>query len=274
MTAEAIDSVLAQTFTDFELIVVDDGSTDGTAAVVERYGGRVVSLRQDNRGVSAARNRGLDEARGEFIALLDSDDLWMPAKLEAQMRFFRQNEDAVICQTQETWVRGGRRVNPKAYHAKQSGDIFAVSLERCMVSPSAVMFRRSLTDVVGRFDERLPACEDYDLWLRVSCRFPVHLIDEQLIVKRGGRPDQLSACIPALDRYRIEAIRKLLAEGVLTPEQHALAHGMLVHKARIYLNGCKKRGNVQEAERIEALMKEAPVFAGAAYGKSVDSING
>lgn len=243
-------SVLAQTYKNFELIVIDDGSTDETAEVLESFGRDIRYLRQENRGVSSARNLGLSHARGELIALLDSDDLWQPEKLEVQAGFFRSNPQALICQTEEIWMRNGRRVNPKKYHKKQSGDIFDASLERCMVSPSAVMFRSSLLDAVGRFDPALPACEDYDLWLRVSCRHPVHLIPEPLIIKRGGHPDQLSTSVESLDRYRIEAICKLLDDGVLTPVQREKALAMLAQKANIYCQGCRKRNKMEEVERI------------------------
>ena len=202
---EAVDSALAQEFTNFELIVVDDGSTDGTAELLEAYRPKVRLLRQANRGVSAARNRGIAAARGELIAFLDSDDLWLPQKLATQVEFFRAHPEALIAQTEETWVRNGRRVNPGKRHRKRSGMIFEPSLDLCLVSPSAVMVRRELFDRVGLFDEGLPACEDYDLWLRVSCCIPIHLIDIPLIVKRGGHADQLSRAW-GLDQYRIASI--------------------------------------------------------------------
>jgi len=254
MVREAIGSVLDQSFEDFELIVVDDGSSDQTETVVRGFGQRVIYERQENRGVSAARNLGLERARGAFIALLDSDDLWMAEKLETQTRFFRSNPNALICQTEEIWIRHGRRVNPKKYHRKQSGDIFAVSLERCMVSPSAVMWRRELLDEVGGFDASLPACEDYDLWLRVSCRHPVHLIPQPLTVKRGGHEDQLSTTIPALDRYRIQSILNLLEQVDLTAERRRLALDTLRRKAHIYAQGLRKRGRRGEAARLETFL--------------------
>jgi len=186
---EAIDSVLAQDYTEFELIVVDDGSTDHTADVLDSYRNVIKVLSQKNKGVSAARNRGIAEASGKFIAFLDSDDLWLSQKLSAQIEFFTQTPDALICQTEEVWIRNGLIVNPKKRHKKPSGMIFEPSLALCLVSPSAVMIRRSLLEIVGNFDETLPACEDYDLWLRISCRFPVYRIDTPLIIKRGGHEE-------------------------------------------------------------------------------------
>jgi glycosyltransferase involved in cell wall biosynthesis len=251
---EAVDSVLNQDFTDFELIVVDDGSTDDTGEILATYGRSVIALRQPNRGVSAARNRGIAEARAQLVALLDSDDLWLPQKLSRQVDFFKINPEALICQTEETWVRNGVRVNPKKRHRKFSGMIFEASLALCLVSPSAVMMRRELFDRVGLFDRRLPACEDYDLWLRVSCRYPVYLIDEPLIIKRGGHADQLSKAA-GLDRYRIAAIRKLLDSGTLSESQSRAAVRTLKGKCMIYAAGCRKRGRGDEANYYEGLAK-------------------
>ncbi|MFY9944223.1 MAG: glycosyltransferase, partial [Desulfobacterales bacterium] len=211
-------------------------------------------IRQPNRGVSAARNAGIRAAAAPLVALLDSDDYWLPGKLAAQTAFFDQNPEAVICQTEERWIRNGVRVNPGKRHHKRSGMIFEPSLELCLVSPSAVMLRRSLFESVGFFDERLPACEDYDLWLRISCRHPVHLIERPLIVKRGGHPDQLSRAA-GLDRHRIRTIRRLLAQNVLTADQRRAAWKILAVKCTIYAAGCRKHGRPEEAARCLALIE-------------------
>ena len=249
---EALESVLAQDFRDFELIVVDDGSTDGTAELLAACGPPVRVLTQPNRGVSAARNLGLSAARGQLVAFLDSDDLWLPAKLKEQVGFFRANPEAMICQTQELWIRDGVRVNPKERHRKFSGMIFERCLPLCLVSPSAVMMRTCLFEVVGVFDEQLPACEDYDLWLRISCRYPVHLIDTPLTVKRGGHVDQLSRA-SGLDKYRIRALEKILDSGLLSPHQYRAAARTLQAKCAVYAVGCRKRGRQEEARFYEQL---------------------
>lgn len=252
----AVDSVLNQDFQNFELIVVDDGSEDHTFEALAVYGDRLSILRQAHAGVSRARNTGLSRARGHLIAFLDSDDWWLPRKLSAQVHFFENHPEAVICQTEERWVRNGKRVNPGKRHEKPWGEAFFRSLHLCLISPSAVMIRRAVFDEVGRFDESLPACEDYDLWLRVTARWPVYTLGEPLIVKTGGHGDQLSRTTIALDRYRIQAIRKILDQGVLDPDQARAAKKVLTGKAEIYGQGCLKRGKTEEGERYLTLADE------------------
>ncbi len=243
----AVSSVLCQTFTDFEIIVVDDGSFDETRTLLDPFQDRIrLIIHPENRGVSAARNSGIKASKSPLIAFLDSDDYWMPEKLEAQVGFFRENPDAVACQTEELWVRNGTRVNPRKRHLKPSGDIFEPSLKLCLVSPSAVMLRKNLFDEVGLFDEELPVCEDYDLWLRISCRHPVHLIERSLLVKEGGASDQLSASRRGMDRFRIRAMINLLESGRLNGDQIRLVRRELEIKCRIYGEGCLKRGKTGE----------------------------
>jgi glycosyltransferase involved in cell wall biosynthesis len=252
MVAEAVESVLAQEMTDFELIVIDDGSTDETEERLSTCGSRLKYYQQENAGVSAARNRGLAFARAPLVAFLDSDDLWLPAKLRVQHTYMRENPEIHICQTEEFWWRNGRRVNPKKHHRKPSGDIFKRSLDLCLVSPSAVMVKRSLLEKVGYFDEELPAAEDYDLWLRVAVEYPVALLPSPLVIKRGGHSDQLSAR-GGLDRFRIRALEKLLKSGRLSAKQYEWTWKTLQRKCEIYGQGCLKRGKGEEGERYLTL---------------------
>lgn len=250
---EAVASVLAQTFQDYELMVVDDGSTDHTFEALAAVDGHLDVLRLEQRqGVSAARNRGAARAQGEWLAFLDSDDLWLPEKLARQMEYLRSHPDCAICQTEEIWIRNGVRVNPPQTHRKAGGDIFLPSLARCMVSPSAVVLRRRLFEDLGGFDETLPAAEDYDLWLRVAWRQPVGLLPEPLIIKRGGHPDQLSRQW-GLDRFRIRALKKILQEPLLPPLYREAAERTLRHKGAIYAQGCEKRGKLAEAREYGAI---------------------
>jgi glycosyltransferase involved in cell wall biosynthesis len=251
---EAAASVCAQRAVAFEVIVVDDGSTDATADVLEQdFGAHIRVIRTENRGVSAARNRGVAASRGEFIAFLDSDDLWLAGKLATQVDFFARHPDAEICQTEEIWIRNGARINPCAHHRKPSGDIFEPSLRLCLVSPSAVMLRRSLFHRSGGFDERLPACEDYDLWLRIARDTPVWLIDRALVIKRGGHTDQLSHRFWGMDRFRVVALARLLEQGGLTPAQRQAALSALAEKCVILAKGAARRGRHAEAELYRAL---------------------
>jgi glycosyltransferase involved in cell wall biosynthesis len=243
----AIESVLNQSIKDFEIIVVDDGSTDNTNQALARYMSTIKYIRQlVNRGVSAARNIGIKSSTAPWIAFLDSDDYWLNEKLSVQMEFVDSNPGTVACQTEEIWIRNGRRVNPKRKHKKPSGNIFKESLKLCLVSPSAVALKRSLFEEVGLFDETFPAAEDYDLWLRISCRHPIYLIDKGLVVKEGGHEDQLSRRFAGMDRFRIKAIVSLIESGILSADQISQAMEELFIKCRIYGEGCIKRGKREE----------------------------
>ena len=258
MLGAAVESVLVQSYRDFELIVVDDGSTDGTASELVQFGSKLRYFQQDRSGVSAARNLGVLKSRGRLIAFLDSDDLWKPDKLKIQARFMESSPEVQICQTDEVWIRHGVRVNPRIKHRKPSGDIFERSLDLCLVSPSAVMMTRELFDRSGGFDESLPVCEDYDLWLRIARDYPVPLIAQRLVVKRGGHADQLSHSIWGMDRYRVTALQKLLRSGI-AGERRAAVLRVLRNKVAVLAQGARKRGKAAEAEHYQAMLSE---FAG------------
>lgn len=246
MVGDAVESVLKQSHSRYELIVVDDGSQDGTVERLQRYGSRITVLSQPHRGVAAARNSGARWSGGGYLAFLDSDDLWHPNKLETQISVMNRNPSVQICQTEEIWVRNGVRVNPKKRHHKPSGDIFRASLDLCLVSPSAVMMTRELFMRLGGFDETFDVCEDYDLWLRIAVDTPVLLIPEPLVVKRGGHGDQLSRSTWGLDRFRILALEKLLRSG-LGGEKRRWAMEVLAGKVAILVQGARKRGRESEA---------------------------
>ncbi|WP_028575166.1 glycosyltransferase family 2 protein [Desulfonatronovibrio hydrogenovorans] len=255
---KAVDSVLGQTLADLELIVVDDGSEDATRQVLNSFNDkRLRYYYQENRGVSAARNLGLDKARGKYAAFLDSDDYWLPKKLELQTRFMAQSGFR-ISQTQEIWIRNGTRVNPMARHRQPCGWIFEKSLELCLISPSCVVMDMGLVRQGYRFDESLPACEDFDLWLKISSVCRVGLLPEALTVRLGGHAGQLSGRIIGLDLYRIYSMLGIEKGGGLNSEQASALDRVLLKKAQIYLKGCLKRARFQEALRIKELLKSRP----------------
>ena len=255
MILRAVNSVIGQTFKDFELLVVDDGSNDGTHDVLDAAG--IPHITKTNGGVSSARNAGLRSAKGKFIAFLDSDDLWLGGKLEKQYDYIRSRPDIRVFQSDEIWVRRGVRVNPCKIHKKKSGDIFTDSLELCLVSPSASVLRRDVFDVYGLFDEKMPVCEDYDLWLRISAYEQIGLLDEKLIVKYGGSHPQLSSSEWGIDRFRIYSMMKFLngnnsAAGILKIDN---LKRVLVKKIQILRKGCIRHGRDEFAERLSVLIE-------------------
>ena len=244
----AVDSVLAQSVPVSEVIVVDDGSDDNTVAALAPYGEKIRVLRQENRGVSSARNLGIRAAQGEWLALLDSDDHWLVDKLARQRVFHAANPDFLISQTDEQWVRNGRPVNKaKRFRQKEEGWLFEPSLAMCHVGPSTVLIHRSVFAEVGLFDEALPVCEDYDLWLRITRCYPVGLVDEPLIVKTGGHDDQLSCRYWGMDRFRITAMEKHLDDHPW--RQAVLAE--LVKKCEVVALGAQKRGKDEQYAEYE-----------------------
>jgi glycosyltransferase involved in cell wall biosynthesis len=255
---DAVRSVLDQTASPGELIVVDDGSTDDTTdRLAEIDDPRLRVLKVDHVGVSAARNRGVEIAEGSWLAFLDSDDRWLPQKLERQIDEANRTGLSLV-HSDEIWIRNGVRVNPKRYHQKRGGRIYRHCLPRCCISPSAALVRRDVLEQLGGFDESLPACEDYDLWLRLCARYDVAYVDEPLAIKHGGHDDQLSAG-PALDRFRIQALVRVLDDDardeLLSADERAATVQTLRKKVRVYLKGARKRGRESEASEVEASVR-------------------
>jgi len=251
----ALDSVLAQTHPAAEIIVVDDGSTDNTEQLIKQHYHQVKYLYQANQGVSAARNRAIRMAKGEWLALLDSDDEWLPHKLATQLAMLEQQPDYKLVHSDETWIRNGVRVNQKTKHAKKGGHIFQHCLPLCAISPSAAIIHSDLFDEVGLFDESLPACEDYDLWLRITAHYPVLYCEEPLIIKYGGHEDQLSQQHWGMDRFRIQALNNCLINVELSQTDRATAHRMLMKKLRILLKGAEKHSNQKVIEQFKPLQR-------------------
>lgn len=235
----AIDSVLEQTYRNFELIVIDDGSTDNTVSIIRKFRKRIRYYSRLHGGVSSARNLGLEKSEGTWVAFLDSDDYWLPRKLERQMQCLTENPRWLVLQTDEKWIRHGTVVNPMNKHRKYSGWIFRQCLPLCIVSPSAVIVHQKVFNDVGVFDEKLPVCEDYDLWLRIALKYEIGLLPEKLIVKTGGHADQLSKKYWGMDRYRVLALEKILLAG-LDQEQTGLVLDEIIKKLTILSQGRAK----------------------------------
>lgn len=248
--SRALDSVFNQSLTPDQCVVVDDGSTDGTEALIRRSYPGVTYLKQPHRGVSAARNLGIRRAEGEWVAFLDSDDCWMPDKLEKQLQAL-QDTAYVICHTDEIWIRRGRRVNPMRKHRKRGGWIYPCCLPLCAISPSASMVRKDVLEAAGGFDESLPACEDYDLWLRLCARYPVLFIEEPLVTRYGGHEDQLSARHWGMDRFRVTALEKMLDASELSGADRRRTLETLVARLHILVDGARKRGNTTVLEAYQ-----------------------
>lgn len=247
--AQAVESVLAQTFPDLELIVVDDGSDDDTSSHLSRFFSdpRLRMIVQENLGVSAARNRGAAQGRGAWLAFLDSDDLWEPRKLARQLDWLAENPGFKACYTDETWFRHGRFANQCNHHAKYSGDIFEQCLPLCIISPSSIMMDAHLYQELGGFDEALPACEDYDLWLRLAALHPVGYLPERLIIKRNGHEGQLSAAHWGLDRFRLRALWKLALDEAIPAPRRLSALEWIEKKSKVVALGATKRGFTERA---------------------------
>ena len=247
----ALDSVITQTLQPFEIIVVDDGSTDSTETIVKTYYQDVLYLYQSNQGVSRARNKGIKLATGDWLAFLDSDDEWLPTKLVKQARALAIEKEQRICHTNEIWIRRGKRVNPRRRHEKSGGWIYQKCLPLCVISPSSVLIQRAVFENIGYFDEQLPACEDYDFWLRICASYPVLYLAEPLIKKYGGHDDQLSKKHWGMDRFRIKAMEKMLTLDLLGNSDRLETIDVLLNKLRLMLAGAYKRDNMDLVKKYK-----------------------
>ncbi|MED5228211.1 MAG: glycosyltransferase, partial [Pseudomonadota bacterium] len=194
---------------------------------------------------------GLSVAQGDWIAFLDSDDTWCESKIEQQLQALTKEPQSLICHTDEIWIRNGVRVNPMNKHLKSGGNIFEQCLPRCVISPSSVLLHRSVFEEFGGFDEELPACEDYDLWLRLCAKLTVTYLPEKLVVKFGGHDDQLSRKYWGMDRFRIASLEKLIRSGVLTTVQIQSASNEMLTKLDVYLQGARRRDHRDECLAYE-----------------------
>jgi len=256
LIARCINSVINQTYPVNEIIVVDDGSNDGTYDLIRKNFPQVISIYQENKGVSNARNVGIQSAKSKWIAFLDSDDEWLPNKIEKQISLIKKNPLYKVCHSDEIWIRNDVRVNPMKKHRKYGGDIYKKCLPLCVISPSSIIIHKDIFNDVGFFDKNLPVCEDYDLWLRICSKYEVLYLDQKLVKKYGGHDDQLSKKYWGMDRYRVIALEKMIDNPLLSLDNRIATINMTIRKVKILQKGYEKHENQKEAnEMYEKLVK-------------------
>lgn len=238
-----LQSVLNQTVHVDEIIVVDDGSNDHTQDILKEFDVKCVV--QKNGGVAKARNAGICTAKNDWIAFLDSDDIWQPTKIEEQLAFHKQNPNILASYTDELWVRNGKTITQKAHQQKEQ-PTFINSLQLCKIGASTFFCHKKIFEEIGYFDETLRVCEDYDFWLRVLKQFPIYFINQALTIKQAGHPNQLSFSTKLIDTYRIEALKKHLNSDYSNEVIEEL-----IYKTTLLLNGAKKHQNELILQKYE-----------------------
>ena len=258
----AINSVFAQSYKNFELIIVDDGSTDNTFELLEPLinSSQIKYFKCQNLGVSSARNLGAKKAVADYLAFLDSDDEWLPHKLQDQINYFLTNPQMRIVFGEEFWIRNGKRVNQKVIHKKKGGNIFSSCVQQCSIAPSSIMMEKSLFLEMGGFDESFIICEDYDLWLKISSLFEIGFIANPLIIKHGGHNDQLSTKYFAMDFWRIKALFGILQTRKLSDEYKTIVIESMQRRGAILMQGYEKYGNEKDFKIVDEILKTLRKF--------------
>jgi len=257
---EAATSVANQTYPNINIIIIDDGSELNNSLIISKlaakYNRRIYYVYQRHTGISCARNTGIKSSASEYIAFLDDDDLWHKDKLTKQIRALQTMPEFDACYTSEKWLRNGKHLNQCKKHAKFSGDIFEKTLPLCIISPSSILLKRRIFDKIGLFDEDFTVCEDYELWLRLALNYRILLVDEPLIIKRGGHQNQLSKKYPAMDKFRVAALLKLIKTNKLPADKMNSTVNELLKKCRIIASGCLKRRNYNEYEYYKKIIAD------------------
>jgi glycosyltransferase involved in cell wall biosynthesis len=252
--SRALRSVQAQSFQDFEILIVDDHSTQEIRMAISDFS--YSYLKTQGKGVSAARNTGIRSAAADLIAFLDSDDEWLPTKLEKQMAYLSENPHLSIVHTNEIWIREGQTVKQNSKQKKFGGRIFSQCTERCLIGPSSVLIRKSLLDRVGVFDESFPVCEDFDLWLRIAESEEVGFLTEALILKHGGHADQLSMQFHSMDLWRVRALAKHFGNKTLSESDRLALCNSLQLRCKILLKGFEKHKNFEFQDEVSGYLRK------------------
>ncbi|MDP3704046.1 MAG: glycosyltransferase [Candidatus Omnitrophota bacterium] len=240
LVREAIESILAQTFADWEAVVVDDGSTDSTPEILRDYARRdprIRVARQNNQGLTAARNHGLRLAQGEFIAFLDDDDLWLPEKLHVQVAFMRTHPQAALSYSR-FYLLGSRNGGQPVY-PKRPGMTYRELVQGNFIQVPTVMVRRNGLDAVGEFSPAYRGAQDFDLWLRIARRYPIGFIDQPLACYRKHGANMTAKLVPMYEERiavlkTIRPDRRLGVTRALVHRQIAMYHYRM---ARLHLDG-------------------------------------
>ncbi|MCY4523191.1 MAG: glycosyltransferase family A protein [Halobacteriovoraceae bacterium] len=256
----AVFSVLQQDYQNFDLWIVDDGTVDETKKIISAaqslHPHRINYLKTPRRGVSAARNLGVAQSEGDWIAFLDSDDEWKKNKLSLQANFIQENPHIQLVHGEEIWMKNHQRINPRKKHQKHGGFIFQKCLALCLISPSTVVLKRELFEKTGGFNPDFPVCEDYDLWLRITREYETGFIEKPVTIKHGGHPDQLSKKYKAMDYWRVLSLFNILKSENLSEEDRKAVCKQIMLKTEILLNGYRKHHNMKNHHQIEKIRNE------------------
>jgi glycosyltransferase involved in cell wall biosynthesis len=201
---EAVDSVLRQTYTDFEALIIDDGSSDQTADWASQIAdSRVKLISQENKGLPGARNTGIIQAQGEYIAFLDADDLWTPTKLEKQVHCLENNPTVGLVHTWMLLVDEHGKSTGRVMKSNAEGDAWKQVVEKNVIACPSVMVRRYCFETVGLFDRNLRSIEDWDMWIRIAARYPFAVIKETLAYYRQLPSSMSKNCQVMEQAFRI-----------------------------------------------------------------------
>jgi glycosyltransferase involved in cell wall biosynthesis len=255
---ECMDNVFRQTHRPLEVIVVDDGSTDGTGEILNRYPLPIRVVRTEHRNLPSARNRGIESASGEFIAFLDVDDLWLAEKIEKQVVVFqRRPEIGLACTDVEKFPASGRRRSKERLQLGRKlnrSEAFPLLIRRNFITPSSVMIRRSVSASFGAFDESLNSCEDWEYWLRLAARgVRMAFLDEPLVLYRAHEAN-MSRFTDRMHEGRLAAVQKTFRSSGL-PERYRPHERECL--ARIYYESANAFYSAGETDLFEDCFRKA-----------------